>query len=107
MQIDMNEEATAHGCNQPEQRRRFFHGTVLLKPAVRIKGIRIPPVDAFVSPWANAWDHEYIDPSGIVCGSLLEELQRAAHTARFVTVHATSDERDRKVITPTPAADRI
>ena len=106
MQIDVERKRPRSGATSRSSAADFRGGTAFRERAIRIDRIRVPAMNALVSPGAHARQHEQIDSLRIVGRASLEELQRAVHAARLVAVHAARHEHHREIVAPVATAHR-
>ena len=106
VQVDMHEHLVAQRRDQAHQRRRLLRRAVLAERTVRVDRVRVPAMDAFVRPRADARHDQQVDAPGVVGAMLFDELQRAVHAAGFVAVHAAGHEDRRQRLVPVARTDR-
>ncbi|EMF61044.1 Hypothetical protein EPM1_1849 [Stenotrophomonas maltophilia EPM1] len=99
VQVQVHQQVRFALGHPGHQRGRFLDLAAVTEAAVGIDGIRVPALDAFVAPRADARCHDQVQPAQVTLSLLFQELQGAMHAAGLVAMHATGDQcgRQRRV----------
>src|SRR3546814_6624409 len=81
--VDVHEEGIAQGFDQADQCGRFGRRAIGAERAVGTQCIRIPAMDALVTPGADAGRDQQVHPSGVIRRVAVGELRSEEHTSEL------------------------